>query len=109
MIKHLEQDDGIWTFFNSSVIKLNFPADRDDGGLLSPTERKFAADSVNFRVGPARLFQFREKCQNYTPGWLVRNKTVPEYEFESPLLKPWLGNKNGAAPKGILLFSFCFQ
>ena len=44
----------------------------------------------NFRLGPARLYQFRAECVDSKPGWTGSYNGTLELEYESPLLSPWL-------------------
>ena len=49
-----------------------------------------ASDCINFRVGPARYFQLRDDCGNYTNLWKLRNNSeIKDYETDSPLIQPW--------------------
>lgn len=81
---------GIWSFIDEYIVNMNFPSDHDNGEPLSSTERKMSGDNVNFRVGPARLFQLRHVCDYYASEWVVKNKSnIAAVEYESPLRQPW--------------------
>ena len=61
-----------------------------------------SSDLIHFRVGPARLYQFRkvsnfEKCPNFNFTWsdpdpksFNSSYTVPSWQLKSPLYQPWL-------------------
>ena len=66
-----------------------------NGDLISAFDQKMASDFVHFRVGPARLFQFRSECENFkilnenqTESWLEKLDYEPmEWQIDSPLLR----------------------
>ena len=66
---------------------------------MSAFDRKMSADLVNFRVGPSRMFQFREKKLNFQQS---RNKIkydeIKLWEQESPLKSPWFYNSKTIIP-----------
>ena len=65
-------------------------------------EKQFAADMSNFRLGPARFYQFRTECDDFDRGWknIITDMTEKERnEFqESPLKAPWLRSNKTSVP-----------
>ena len=72
--------DEIWDILNANpnqvptsnrrtLSEINFPTNYANGEKLSAFDRKMSSDYVHFRVGPARLFQFRNNCSNYKNSW----------------------------------------
>lgn len=72
--------DGIWGILNANpnhvptsnrrtLSEINFPTNYANGEKLSAFDRKMSSDYVHFRVGPARLFQFRNNCSNFENSW----------------------------------------
>ena len=55
---------------------MNFPSDNYNGNSLSAKTKKLAGDKLNFRVGPARIFQLRkgkiEKLKGVLNGFYFR-------------------------------------
>ena len=60
----------------------------------SHQEKQYAADTVNYRLGPARLYQFRENCGDYPVGWGNRLPNISDLEHktleDSPLKQAWI-------------------
>ena len=60
----------------------------------SHQEKQYAADKVNYRLGPARLYQFRENCGDFPVGWgnLLPNISELEHKTleDSPLKQAWI-------------------
>lgn len=72
--------DEIWDILNANpnhvptsnrrtLSEINFPTNYANGEKLSAFDRKMSSDYVHFRVGPARLFQFRNNCSNFKNSW----------------------------------------
>ena len=53
---------------------------------------------VHFRVGPARLFQFRDECNFYNNSWNEQEVEPEAWKFQSPLMRPWFHNNNTRYP-----------
>ena len=102
--------DEIWDILNASpnhdpasnrrtLSEINFPTNYANGEKLSAFDRKMSSDYVHFRVGPARLFQFRSNCSNFKNSWdEVKNETIADWELESPILAPWFYNNETTYP-----------
>ena len=66
---------------------------------MSAFDRKMSADLVNFRVGPSRMFQFRETKSNFKQSWNeVKYDEIKPWEQDSPLKSPWFYNPETFIP-----------
>ena len=95
----LQSIPSVWKILESDLINFNF---RDENlyESVSSNEAKFTSDRMNFRIGPARLYQFRKSCQYFDPFWQLRNgSSIAPYEFESPLSTPWFFNNQTLIPR----------
>ena len=80
----------IWDLIRSDVANVNFRRDGQNE-IISNTMEQYGTDRTSFRIGPAKLVQYREKCESYKKGWKGwTNESIPEYYIESPLDSPWL-------------------
>ena len=65
---NVDQISKIWDIFRTQsnyskwtkLSEINFPTNYANGDRISAFDRMMASDLVHFRVGPARLFQFRK-------------------------------------------------
>ena len=78
---------------------INFPTQWANGDKMSAFDRKMSADLVNFRVGPSRMFQFRETKLNYQQSWNeIKYDEIKPWEKDSPLKSPWFYNSETFIP-----------
>ena len=78
---------------------INFPTQWANGDKMSAFDRKMSADLVNFRVGPSRMFQFRETKRNYQQSWNeIKYDEIRPWEKDSPLKSPWFYNSETFIP-----------
>ena len=87
--KQVNEIPDMWDLIRKSVNHIHPTSlDYDDKTEKSTEEKLFASDMVNFRLGPALLYQFRRRCGNYNFQW----KENPGHNFinsTSPLKTPW--------------------
>ena len=82
-------DVDIWQMLERDLKDFSFPYAKYNASVLG--DLNFGNDMANFRVGPARLFQFRQTCGNFKPKWKKTNsESVTKVDLESPLFSPWL-------------------
>mgnify|MGYP006944970298 CR=1 FL=1 len=79
----------IWDLIQADVVNVNFRKN-NRYEIVSFQQEQYGNDRTSFRIGPAKLLQFREMCEDFEKGWKKRNESVPKYQFESPLHIPWL-------------------
>ena len=78
---------------------INFPTKWANGDRMSAFDRKMSADLVNFRVGPSRMFQFRDKKLNFQQSWNeIKDDEIKPWEKDSPLKSPWFYNSETFIP-----------
>jgi len=91
------------------IPRINFPTTYANGEKISAADRKFSSDLIHFRVGPARLYQFRKetnsKCNNFELNWdqlhpnsINSTNLIPEWQNKSPFYQPWLYNNKTEYP-----------
>ena len=91
----IETNNSTWP----TIMNANFPLEWYNGDQMSAFDKKTARDGIHFRVGPARLFQFRQNCDNFDESWKVKvNGTVEDWRSVSPLARPWLHHKSAKVP-----------
>ena len=84
-----------------TIPQINFPTNYANGDRLSAFDRLKASDYIHFRVGPARLYQFRKEsgngteneCRHHDLNWSnesILNQNPERWQWESPLYQPWL-------------------
>ena len=79
----------IWQMLEGGLKEFSFPFAKYNASLLS--DLNFGNDMANYRVGPARLFQFRENCGLFKPKWKkINSESVSKVYLDSPLFSPWL-------------------
>ncbi|CAG5094716.1 Oidioi.mRNA.OKI2018_I69.XSR.g13805.t1.cds [Oikopleura dioica] len=99
----------IWTYLSKETISFIHPNHLSPNGeKLSEDNRKFAADLVNFRLGPAILKQHRNTCGIYEIGWKEKESNdtgVLQKMKESPLHSPWVSHTESVIPSDLTLQS----
>ena len=88
----------LWKLLTEDISQINFRLNTPDTQLTAK-DRLHSSDRVNFRLGPARVFQFRRSCCFHRANWKDRNiSTIQPYEYESPLIIPWFVNNDTEIP-----------
>lgn len=87
----------IWNLLTNQLTEINF---RREGKFekLSENDELYGHDRINFRLGPARIFQFREVCGNFRENWKNLTEAPAAYEFDSPLARPWFVDNSTTVP-----------
>ena len=82
-----------------TIPSVNLPLEWYNNDKVSAFDKKTARDGIHFRVGPARLFQFRSTCDNFDDTWKIKINGTPEtWRDESPLSAPWIYRESVKIP-----------